>query len=105
MWVHHLLKGQYISCPAKMIVHLSHRKTGPKTQLMISREIINRIIIIAFMVLVGFCFAKAIYNRSFMGIVLALVSLGAAVYFLYLLVKAKEDMTSCRTGSETEERV
>lgn len=87
-----------------MIVHLSHRKAGPKTQLMISREIINRIIIIAFMVLVGFCFAKAIYNRSFIGILLALVSLSAAVYFLYLLAKAKEEMTSCRTDGEKEER-
>ncbi|MBC7875164.1 MAG: hypothetical protein H7Y01_14265 [Ferruginibacter sp.] len=59
---------------------------------MISRETINRIIIISFMVLVGFCLAKAIYHKSFMGIVLALVSLGAAVYFLYILVKAKEEL-------------
>lgn len=59
---------------------------------MIPRAIINRIIIISFMVLVGFCLAKAIYYKSFMGIVLALVSLGAAVYFLYILAKAKEEM-------------
>jgi uncharacterized membrane protein YhfC len=59
---------------------------------MISREMLNRIIIIGFMVLVGFCLAKAIYSKSFMGIVLALVSLGAATYFLYILVKAKQEM-------------
>lgn len=59
---------------------------------MIFRETLNRIIIIGFMVLVGFCLAKAIYSKSFMGIVLALVSLGAAIYFLYILVKAREQM-------------
>lgn len=63
---------------------------------MISRETINRIIIIGFMVLVGFCLAKAIYSKSFIGIVLALVSLGAATYFLYILVKARQEL-------ETEE--
>lgn len=59
---------------------------------MLSRSTLNRIIIIGFMVLVGFCLAKAVYHKSFMGITLALVSLGAAVYFLYILVKAKEEM-------------
>lgn len=59
---------------------------------MISRATLNRIIIIGFMVLVGFCLAKAIYHKSFMGIVLALVSLGAGVYFLYILAKAKDEM-------------
>jgi general stress protein CsbA len=63
---------------------------------MISRATLNRIIIIGFMVLVGFCLAKAIYHKSFMGIVLALVSLGAGVYFLYILAKAKEEMESER---------
>jgi hypothetical protein len=63
-----------------------------KNQLMLSRSILNRIIILGFMVLVGFCLAKAIYTQSVMGIVLALTSLGAAVYFLYLLAKAREEM-------------
>ena len=63
---------------------------------MLSRQTLNRVIIIGFMVLVGFCLAKAIYNQSFMGILLALVSLGAAIYFLYILAKAREEM-------ETEE--
>lgn len=57
---------------------------------MISRTTINRIIIIGFMVLVGFCLAKAIYIGSFIGIVLALTSLGAGIYFLHLLIKARE---------------
>lgn len=59
---------------------------------MISRSMLNKAIIIGFMVLIGYSLAKAIYHGSFMGIVLALVSLGAAVYFLYLLVKAKEEL-------------
>lgn len=44
------------------------------------------------MVLIGFSLAKAIYHKSFMGIILALVSLGATVYFLYILAKAKKEM-------------
>ena len=59
---------------------------------MLSRTTLNKIIIISFMVLIGFSLAKAIYHGSFMGIILALVSLGAAVYFLYILAKAKEEM-------------
>ena len=58
------------------------------------RTFLNRLIILGFMGLVGFCLAKAISSGSFMGIVLALVSLGAGIYFLYILAKAKEDMHS-----------
>jgi len=59
---------------------------------MLSRHNLNRIIVISFMVLIGFSLAKAIYHKSFMGITLAFVALGAAVYFLYILAKAKEEM-------------
>ncbi|HMU46947.1 MAG TPA: hypothetical protein PKC72_11290 [Chitinophagaceae bacterium] len=59
---------------------------------MISKPNLNRIIIIGFMILVGFCLAKAIYSGSFVGIILAMTSLGAGVYFLHLLVKAREAM-------------
>lgn len=59
---------------------------------MLSRPTLNKIIIISFMVLIGFSLAKAIYHGSFMGITLALVALGAAIYFLYILTKAKEEM-------------
>lgn len=47
---------------------------------------------IGFMVLVGYALAKAIYHNSIMGIIMGLTSLVAGVYFLYLLVKAKEEM-------------
>lgn len=63
-----------------------------KPQLMIQRAILNRIIIISFMIVVGFCLARGIYYQSVMGIILALVSLSAGVYFLYLLAKAKQEM-------------
>ena len=70
---------------------------------MSTREIINRSIIIAFMILVGFALAQAIYYKSFMGILLAFVALGAGVYFLYILVKAKQEMTALRTEGEPDE--
>lgn len=76
---------------------------GLKNRLMLSRQTLNRLIIIGFMVLVGFCLAKAIYSKSFMGIVLALVSLGAAIYFLYILVKARDEMTALPADREREE--
>ena len=59
---------------------------------MSSRQILNRAIILGFMAGIGFALAKAIYHRSFMGITLAIISLGAAVYFMYILAKAKEEM-------------
>lgn len=57
---------------------------------MLSRKILNRFIVFGFMVLIGFCLARAIYIGSFFGILLALTSLAAAIYFLYLVVKGKE---------------
>ena len=60
---------------------------------MISRSIINRIIILGFMVLVGWCLARAIYFGSVMGIILALTSFGAGIYFLYLLAKMREELS------------
>lgn len=59
---------------------------------MLSRSTLNKLIIIGFLVLVGFSLAKAIYHGSFMGITLALLSLGAAIYFLYTLARAREEM-------------
>jgi len=70
---------------------------------MLSRQTLNRIIIFSFMVLVGFCLAKAIYHKSVMGIILALVSLGAGIYFLYILAKAKEDMEREAAGQTMAE--
>ncbi len=59
---------------------------------MSSRQILNRFIILGFMVLVGFALAMAIYYKSFMGITLAIISLGAGVYFQYILAKAKKEL-------------
>ncbi|MBP7316086.1 MAG: hypothetical protein KA968_12785 [Chitinophagaceae bacterium] len=59
---------------------------------MLSKQTINRLIIIGFMVLVGFCLAKAIYHQSVMGVILALTSLGAGIYFLYMVAKANEEI-------------
>lgn len=61
---------------------------------MTSKTFINRLIILGFMGLVGFCLAKAIYTGSVMGIILAFVSLGAGIYFLYMLAKVKEEIES-----------
>ena len=56
------------------------------------RTFLNRIIILGFMGLVGFCLARAITTGSFMGVLLALVSLGAGIYFLHILSKARREM-------------
>jgi len=58
---------------------------------MSARQLFNRIIILGFMAWVGFALAMAIYYKSFMGITLAIISLGAGVYFLYILAKAKQE--------------
>ena len=58
---------------------------------MISRRLINRIIILSFFVLIGYCLAISIAVKSFIGITLALVSLGASIRFLYLLAKQQEE--------------
>ncbi|HET9430334.1 MAG TPA: hypothetical protein VFO70_04115 [Chitinophagaceae bacterium] len=59
---------------------------------MLSNPIFNRIVILGFMVLVGFCLARGIYYKSVMGIILALTSLVSGLYFLYLLAKMKKEM-------------
>lgn len=61
-----------------------------KTTLMLSHPLLTRCIILGFMVLVGFSIAKSIQSGSPMGFILALVSLSAGVYFVYLLKQAKE---------------
>jgi hypothetical protein len=79
-----------------MLCRLHQRFLKPffhyKNRLMTYRTFLNRFIILGFMGLVGFCLAKAISTGSFMGIVLAIVSLGAGIYFLYILAKAKREM-------------
>jgi len=58
---------------------------------MTTRTFLNRLIILGFMVLVGYCLAKSIQSKSVLGVILALTSLGAGIYFLYLLAKASEE--------------
>lgn len=60
---------------------------------MFSPSMLHKAVIIGFLVLVGFSLAKAIYHESLMGIALGMLSLGAAVYFLYLLGNAPEEKT------------
>ncbi len=57
---------------------------------MLSRPLFTRCLILGFMVLVGFSIAKSINAGSTLGLVLALVSLGAGIYAVYLLKQAKE---------------
>jgi disulfide bond formation protein DsbB len=59
---------------------------------MISRPLINRIIIFTFMVLIALALAYGIKSRSVTGIILSLTSLGAVIHFLYLLSNAKQEM-------------
>ena len=66
--------------------------TGHKTQLMLSRAHINRLIIFAFMLLVGIALVYGIRTRSVTGIILSLTSLGAGIHFLSLLAKARQEM-------------
>lgn len=65
-----------------------------------NRTIINRLIILGFMGSIGFCLARAIYFKSVLGIILALVSLAASVWFLYILAKAKEEMLARQSESD-----
>ena len=66
--------------------------TSPKESAYVrTRTFLNRLIILGFMTLIGYSLAKSIYSQSVMGIILALTSLGAGIYFLYLLAKAKEE--------------
>ncbi len=67
-------------------------KTGRKTRLMISRPHINRLVVFAFMILVGLALVYGIKTRSVTGIILSLTSLGAGIHFLSLLAKANKEM-------------
>ncbi|MBS1575306.1 MAG: hypothetical protein JST09_08385 [Bacteroidetes bacterium] len=58
---------------------------------MISRKFFNRIIILSFFVLIGYCLATSIAVKSIIGIFLAIVSLGAGIVFLYLLAKQQQE--------------
>ena len=61
------------------------------------RTFFNRVIILGFLVLVGFGLARSIQYKSMLGVILALISLGAAIYFFYLLAKAQQEITEAET--------
>ena len=65
---------------------------------MLSPALINKAIILSFMVLVGYSIAKSIQAASPLGLILAIVSLCAGIYFLYLLAQAKEQAELEDTG-------
>ena len=50
-----------------------------------TRTIINKTIILSVFVIAGYLLARSFYYGSFIGIVLALVAIGAWTYFLYQL--------------------
>lgn len=58
-----------------------------------TRTIINKTIILSVFVIAGYLLARSFYYGSFIGIVLALVAIGAWTYFLYQLnrLQAKAD--------------
>ncbi len=57
-----------------------------------SRTRVNRLIIFAFMLLVGIALYYGIRTRSITGIILSLTSLGAGIHFLTILAQAKREM-------------
>ena len=69
----------------RCIILLPNRIPSLKTTLMLSRTFVNRFLILSFMVLVGFSIAKSIQVSSLLGLILAIISLGAGIYFIYLL--------------------
>jgi hypothetical protein len=60
--------------------------------MLLSHRLISRLIIFAFMVMVGFSLAKGIQSQSALAIILSLTSLCAGIYFIFLLAKAKEEL-------------
>jgi hypothetical protein len=69
-----------------------------KPPLMIPRILINLALVFVVVAAVGYCVAESLKYGSAVGFILALTSLGAVVYFIYLLSKAKQE-------NETEDSV
>lgn len=58
---------------------------------MISRSLINKILILSVFGIAGYLLARSFYLGSFIGIVLALVGIAAWAYFLYQLTKLQTE--------------
>ena len=69
---------------------------------MLTKSTLTKVLILGFMVLVGFALAMAFYYGSFIGIVLATVSLLAGIYFLYILSSAKRELAEYEAARERE---
>jgi len=61
---------------------------------MIPRILINLALVFVVVAAVGYCVAESLKYGSALGFILALTSLGAVVYFVYLLAKAKQERES-----------
>jgi len=66
---------------------------------MISHTPIYRFIALSFTLLVGYSLVRAIQLQSVIAALLALISLSASIYFLYLLAKAKKELEKERETS------
>lgn len=67
---------------------------------MIYRTLLSRLVITGFLGLVGYSLARSIYYKSASGVVLALVSIVATVYFIQLLAYAKQEAENEMEGIE-----
>ena len=94
---------QFINIPFFRIFHLKFSEAGSKTWLMNLRTIINKTLILSVFVLAGYLLARSFYYGSFIGIILALVGIGAWATFLYqvnkMQAKRDEDVTEELPGS------
>jgi hypothetical protein len=64
---------------------------------MIPRLLIKLLSVFIFVVLVGYCVAESLKYGSAIGFILALTSLGAVIYFIYLLAKARQEQEAEET--------
>jgi len=85
--ISHLPFLSHLQIFRKFLMESCPTRIPPKTTLMLLRTFLNRIIVIGFMVLVGFSLAKGIQSGSAMAIILSITSMVAGIYFLYLVAK------------------
>jgi K+ transporter len=77
---------------------LKYTSENLKPPLMIPRILINLTLVFVVVAAVGYCVSESLKYGSAIGFILALTSLGAVIYFVYLLSKVKPE-------NETEESV
>jgi hypothetical protein len=62
-----------------------------KPQLMITRNLINKALVLSVYIIAGFLLARSMYYGSFTGMVLAIVAMVAWTLFLYKLSKVQTE--------------